>query len=277
MAQKKSMTTNALLGTRVVGGKNGNRRIGKVRRFIFHPSEKRCIGFIVKRPDLLWMFHRKDWFVALDEFQMEDGRVLLEPKAGSSPQAACKRLGVDWDKCVLWVGMPIVTEVDTNIGFVGDVEFSLATGKIKAITVDKGATSKVLLGITEVPASLIKGFKTGIGAELAQMGEEGAQEDNALHGAILVDDAVLDIKPEGGLAESAGQKAAVASDKATQAKAKAKPKVDAAVKKTGDAVNKGAYATGKQIAKTKGMFSAFKEEYDKASGKDDESGVLKKK
>ena len=45
---------------------------------------------------------------------------------------------------------------------------------------------------------------------------------------------------------------------------KAKPVVSEAAKKTGEVVNKGAYATGKQIAATKGMFSGFKEEYDKA-------------
>ena len=42
--------------------------------------------------------------------------------------------------------------------------------------------------------------------------------------------------------------------------------VSEAAKKTGEVVNKGAYATGKQIAATKGMFSGFKEEYDKARG-----------
>ena len=35
-------------------------------------------------------------------------------------------------------------------------------------------------------------------------------------------------------------------------------------------MNKGAYATGKQIAATKGMFSGFKEEYDKARGTNEE-------
>ena len=37
----------------------------------------------------------------------------------------------------------------------------------------------------------------------------------------------------------------------------------------GKAVNKGAYATGRQIKRASGMFSAFKEEYDKARKEDD--------
>lgn len=68
------------------------------------------------------------------------------------------------------------------------------------------------------------------------------------------------------MAEKAGEATAVVVDKAHTAVDKAKPVASAAAKKTGEVVNKGAYATGKQIAATKGMFSGFKEEYDKARG-----------
>ncbi len=69
----KLITTHELTGVRVVGGKNGTKRIGKVRRFVFHPKEKRCVGFIVKRPDLLWMFRRKDKFVSIEGYDIVDG------------------------------------------------------------------------------------------------------------------------------------------------------------------------------------------------------------
>ena len=49
----KLTTTDELTGVRVIGGKKGTKRIGKVRRFVFHPKEKRVVGFVVKRPDLL--------------------------------------------------------------------------------------------------------------------------------------------------------------------------------------------------------------------------------
>lgn len=74
---KNSITTNEIIGTRVIGGKRGTRRIGKVRRIVFHPKEKRVVGFIVKRPDLLWMFHRKDKFVAIDGYDLIDGRICI--------------------------------------------------------------------------------------------------------------------------------------------------------------------------------------------------------
>ena len=33
-----TLSTKALYGVRVVGGRSGDKRIGKVRRFVFHPT-----------------------------------------------------------------------------------------------------------------------------------------------------------------------------------------------------------------------------------------------
>lgn len=272
MATKKTYSTSELSGMRVVGGKRGDKRIGKVRRFVFHPSEKRCVGFIVKRPDLLLMFHRKDMFVALDSFEMVDGRICIPYKQpDATDSAACRRLGIDWDSCVMWESMPIMTESGEVCGIVGTIEFDKNTGKVRSVEADKGSTAKVLLGRKSIPSSMIRGFKIGEGVVLSLGGQEGAQEEeDVVRGAILVSDDVLNIEAEGGVAEKAGREAAVVQDKARKAKAKAKPKVDAAAKVTGDAINKGAYVTGKQISRAKGMFGAFKDEYKKASSKDDE-------
>lgn len=279
MTKPKMTTTKEFSGTRVVGGKKATKRIGKIRRFVFHPSEKRVVGFIVKRPDLLLMFHRKDRFVPLDGIDIEDGQVVLPYKdATAYDEGACKRLGIDYDSCVLWEGMPIMTVGGQEFGVVGNVTFSLGTGDVKSITANRGTTAKALLGQMEIPANSIKGFKTGIGAVIATMGEEGAQEDeDIVRGAILVADDVLEMQTEGGLAEKAGRETAVIQNKAQVAKEKAAPKVHKATKATGDAINKGAYATGRQIAKSKGMFSAFKEEYDKAVTDDDAPVVPAKK
>ena len=73
----KLTTTDELTGVRVIGGKKGTKRIGKVRRFVFHPKEKRVVGFVVKRPDLRWMFRRKDLFVAVSGYEIEDGRIVV--------------------------------------------------------------------------------------------------------------------------------------------------------------------------------------------------------
>ena len=256
----KLITTHELTGVRVVGGKNGTKRIGKVRRFVFHPKEKRCVGFIVKRPDLLWMFRRKDKFVSIEGYDIVDGRIAIRNVPEATDRAACKALGVNWDDCVLWVGLPVMTEDGTSLGVVGNVTFNRITGMVDTFDTDSGATANALLGKRTIPADLVKGFRRGMGAALAQVGSEGRETDEVVLGAMLVDDAAKDLVAEGGVAEKAGAVTAVAVDKVHTTVDRAKPVVSEAAKKTGEVVNKGAYATGKQIAATKGMFSGFKEE-----------------
>lgn len=260
----KLITTHELTGVRVVGGKNGTKRIGKVRRFVFHPKEKRCVGFIVKRPDLLWMFRRKDKFVSIEGYDIVDGRIAIRNVPEATDRAACKALGVNWDDCVLWVGLPVMTEDGTSLGMVGNVTFNRITGMVDTFDTDSGATANALLGKRTIPADLVKGFRRGMGAALAQVGSEGRETDEVVLGAMLVDDAAKDLVAEGGVAEKAGAVTAVAVDKVHTTVDRAKPVVSEAAKKTGEVVNKGAYATGKQISKSKHMFQDFKAEYDKA-------------
>ena len=90
------ITTKELYNVRVMGGKNASKRIGKVRAFVYHPKERRCIGIMVKRPDLLWMFHRKDLFVSLDGFEFEDGRVVLADDAKRATRRPARRSTCAW-------------------------------------------------------------------------------------------------------------------------------------------------------------------------------------
>ena len=261
------ISTHELAGVRVVGGKSGDKRIGKVRSFVFHPKAKRCIGFIVKRPDVALMFHRKDLFVAVGGFDFVDGRVVVRDAADATDKAACKRLGVNWDDCVLWIGLPVMCEDGTKFGFVGSVTFDLETGKVHEVHVDAGATANALLGKRVVPAAQIKGFKRGLGVRLVETGheaEDGEAPDESQFGALVVADEVRTAQVEGGIADKAGRATAVAGAKVKRVVAKARPNVDAAAKTAGKAVNEGAYVVGRQIERSKGMFAAFKEEYDKA-------------
>ena len=253
----KLITAHELTGTRVLGGKKGTKRIGKIRRFVFHPKEKRVIGFVVKRPDLLWMFHRADVFVPIDGYDLVDGRVIIRPDAAASGKAYCKKEGLNWDDCVLWVGLPVMSEDGESYGIVGNVTFNRLTGTVDCFETDNGATSNALLGKRTIPADMVRGFKRGMGAALANMGAEGVEGEEVQLGAMLVSSQVANLNSEGGVAEKAGAATAVAVDKA-------KPVVSKAAAATGEAVNKGAYATGKQISKSKHMFQDFKAEYDKA-------------
>lgn len=272
MAKKKFTTSTDMHKMRVLGGKRGSRRIGRVKYCVFHPSEKRCIGFIVKRPDLLWMFHRKDLFVALDGFDMIDGRIVIKEDAEMTGPAACRRLGVNWDECVLWENMPLMTSDGTAVGYVGTITFSLATGEVRDVVAANGITAHYLLGTLTVPAEYILGFKRGIGAQLAVRNDSREEaEGEAFTGAILVSDDVWTLQPEGGWAEAAGEFTAKTVARAKEKMAQYTPKVQEATHAAGEAINEGAYAVGKQVAATKGMFGAFKEEFDKAKNGEDEA------
>ena len=93
-------------------------------------------------------------------------------------------------------------------------------------------------------------------------------------------DEVLDLPVEGGAAAAAGKATAVVADKAKRGAAKAKaaaseqaerakPTVAKVAKRTGEAVDAGTFAVGRQLGRASGMFAAFKEEFDKASKGED--------
>lgn len=259
-------TTQQLMGVRVEHAKKPGKRLGRVRHFIFHPTKRKIVGFAVKRPDAALMFHRSDIFVALDGYSVVDGVVMINDDSQSTGRAACKRLGISWDDCVIWQGLPLMTENEERLGYVGSVSFDAETGDVVSLQVDKGASVEFLLGRSELPASLIEGFKIGIGDNLSK-----ASEDETFRGAIIVSPEALKLEREGGVAEKAGAGAAVAAHKVSQAKDKVKPKAEEAAQKAEELVNKGAYNLGVQLSKTRGMFSNFKDEYKKAlEGKSDE-------
>lgn len=286
------VTTKELAGKRVVDGKKG-RRVGKVRRFVFHPSEKRCIGLLVKRPDAALMFHRKDLFVSLDGFHFDDeGNVVVHGDAEATDKGAVKALGVNWDACVIWVGMPVMTAGGELLGFVDTVTFDRGTGAVHGLTTENGAANDAILGKRSIPASYVKGFKRGQGVALVPAGEYRGEDpdEHVERGAIMVSDEALDLPVQGGAAAAAGKATAVVADKAkkgaSQAKvgaAKAKKAVDAKLEEArpaqeklasaaGDAIESGTFAVGKQLGKASGMFAAFKEEFEKASRGEGEDG-----
>lgn len=250
---------------------DATKKMGKVRACVFHPKQKRCVGLLVKRPDVAWMFHRGDLFVAVDGFDEVDGALVVRDDPAATDRGACKAQGIDLDACVLWLGLAVMDREGTSFGVVGDVLFHPVTGAVETLVVSKGATSNTLLGRLNVPAEDICGFKHGMGTRLYMADDD----DTGALGCILVSDAVQAMDVSGGVAEKAGAATAVATDKAKkvvrrvkpkaqEAVDKAKPTVQKAAKAAGDAVDKGAFATGRQIGRATGMFSSFKDEFDKA-------------
>ena len=275
------VTTKELANKRVVGGRKG-KRIGKVHRFVFHPTEKRCIGFLVKRPDAALMFHRKDLFVALDGFHVDaEGQLVVHDDSDATERGAIKALGVNWANCVIWVGMPVMTAGGDMLGFVDTVTFDRTTGAVHSLTTENGAANDAILGKRTIPARYVRGFRRGQGIALVEADQYQGEDadEQAEKGAIMVSDEALNLTAQGGVAAAAGKATAVASSKAKQGAVKAKKVVDARVEEAkpgarklanaaGEAVETGSFALGKQLGKASGMFAAFKEEFEKASRED---------
>ena len=158
------MLTNTICGMRIAqSSKNGKlRNLGKVRSFVFHPTERRVVGIFVKRPDAALMFHRKDAFVRFGAFSLdEEGSGLLVSTAPDAMGARAERAaGINLDECVLWWGMPVVNESGESLGYVNNIDFNWKTGAVNSIEVGSGGVAKTaLMGKISVEAKDILGFK----------------------------------------------------------------------------------------------------------------------
>ncbi|NLG10532.1 MAG: PRC-barrel domain protein [Coriobacteriaceae bacterium] len=276
--------TKEMRGARVLGGKYGTRKIGKVQRAIFNPDDFSLVGYLISRPDLLLMFKRDDVFLAYDAFRVVDGRIVAAIDRDAWDEPACKRLGLDWESCLILEGMPIKTSEGDDIGRVDSVTYDERTGTTESLEMTDGMTAKALLGVSVVPIEYVIGYQDGY---------------------LIVQPKAMKMNPEGGLAAKAGEGVALASKNVSDMGAKAADVVGAAVVKAGKAagsrvgqlsrttgekaekagaaagkaVDKGAVALGKQLRKSKGMFSAFKEEYNKEAKRDTnkDTKITKKK
>ena len=243
-------STAEFRGVRVIGGRSGNKRIGKILRAVFSPDGSVLVGYIVGRPDLLFMFKRRDRFLAHDAFKVVDGRVVATIDRDSWDEPAWKRLGIDWDTCLIIEGMPLVTEDGEKVGTIASVEYDEKTGKIIAVQVGEGMAAKAIVGVSHIPLKLIVGYQDG---------------------QIIARSAASDIQAEGGLAAKAGEQAAVVTNVVKEKTASARKTAKVIGKNTGkmagNALDSGSKALGTQLGKTRGMFKAFKDEYKKESSK----------
>lgn len=235
------------------------KQIGRIHVAIFHPVYKICIGVLVKRPDVAWMFRRRDAYCALPLLEIdEDGEVILEADYKEKSVKFLKLENIKLDACVIWDGMDVFTENSKELGSIERINIDRKSGEIVDIHVAAGATSKALLGTRIIPAPEIVGFAEGKGAQLVA----NNSIDTGEIGCILVKNSALNIEPTGGAAE----KAAKASVKATNAakktassvKAKASKAADKAKPQLQKATEDGAKALGTQIGKRTSALKSFK-------------------
>lgn len=284
ISEPNALDTNELANKKVWIGRPNKKnpdavkKVGRIHAFVFHPTRPQLVGFLIKRPDIALMFRRQDEFVAHNGFDILDGDIVVHDDPKAIGRAALKDMKVNLDRCVLWFGLPVMCEDGTNFGIADSVTFDPVTGRVINLAVSQGATANTLLGKRLVPGKFIRGFKRGMGTKL-WLTDDDDNNPNAL-GALLVADEVKELEVTGGIAEKAGEATAIATDKAKRTYKKvvrkvkpqaeeAKAAASKAAKVAGEAINKGAYVAGRQIGRTDGMFSRFKEEFDKALHEDD--------
>lgn len=204
-------------------------KLGKIHMSVFSPNGRQLVGFLVARPDVAGMVKREDAFLAWDSFEpCERGIVVTRPDDGLD-DAARKRLGLDWDKCIMWAGMDARTRSGKVLGYVNDVEFDLKTGRAKTFYIGDGGMARALVGSFEIPAKMVIGYASG-----------KTPED----GFMVVSDEAADLAVDGGAAAKAGEAWAAAKVKGSEFGHKAG-------KATSEAVDKGSFALGRALGKAK--------------------------
>lgn len=226
--------------TRKDGTPRDPKRLGRVHFPVFTPDGRTVMGFMVTPPDVAGMIKQPDRFVARDAIRVYEGVIAVTDAKDSYDAAAANRLCIDLDACIIWTGMDAVTVSGAKLGYCSDASFDAKTGGVSSFTLTGGATAAALLGTVEMPSGYLKGYREG---------------------CMIVDDAAASLELSGGMAARAGEASAKVGVKVKQG---AKVLDD----KGSVAVEKGSRALGRQLGKTRGMFSAFKDEFKKASASD---------
>lgn len=238
MLKLSQMTGVVVYGPKGAHGKAAKAytNLGKIHMALFAPDGLRVIGFMVARRDLAGMVKRDDIFVALDSLAPCDGGVRATKGPESFDAAARERLGLDWDSCIIWAGMDAKTTEGKVLGYVNDATFNSKTGAVESFMIGDGGVAQSLVGSVQIPASMMLGYEKGF---------------------MIVDPAAAKLQLSGGVAARAGEGYA-------RAKVEGKRAAEQAGKAAGEAVDKGSKALGRQLGKTRGMFSAFVDEFKKA-------------
>jgi len=147
------------LAGRPVVGQKGKRR-GKIVDVLFHPTEARAVGYVVKPSNILYVIERKPRYVALKALDFDDdGNGVLDSERLPSSRAGVKAAGIPWEESSYWRGIAVRAEDGDRIGAVQDVTISLKSGAVRDLRVSTGVVGDVAVGRMEVPAEYVIGPK----------------------------------------------------------------------------------------------------------------------
>jgi sporulation protein YlmC with PRC-barrel domain len=163
--------------------------LGRVTRVLCHMDEPRVIGIEVQPPNVAMVVSRRPRYFAIAGVRIEGDHLEVDDVKAWSGQKAAKALGIEWEKSVIWVGMPVLTESGTQLGYLRDASFEMPGGRVLEIALSEGLTSDAAIGTRVLAGDLAVGF-------------DGA--------AVRVADGATGAQFSGGLAAKAGTGAAVA-------------------------------------------------------------------
>lgn len=179
-------TLRGLEGATVADAKGA--ALGTVTRVLCDPEQAVVVGFEVQPPNVAYVVSRKPRYLALAGASVSSEAITFEdPKAWGGERAE-KSLGFEWDRTVIWVGMPVGPPEGEPFGYVRDASFDAQTGVISQILVSDGLTSDVAVGTREF---------------------DGAHVDR-FDGSVIRMSTAADAEFSGGFARTAGTGAAVA-------------------------------------------------------------------
>ena len=148
---------------------------------------------MVRQSDIAGMIERPDRFVALDAIGVYEGAIAVDDVKGTYDAAAAKRLDINLDDCIIWVGMDVRTESGDVVGYCSDVEFKPRSGIVQTFYVTAGAASSVLVGDTQMPPTMLRGYADGamiVSDEVKSLGYSGGAAAKAAEASVAVGDKV---------------------------------------------------------------------------------------
>lgn len=171
-----------MTGATVRGRKD--KKVGVVTQVLFHPNDNRVVGFVVRRPELLFLIRRKPAFVpwpstasvvAHGDIHAAGGKLLSEAQA-------TRMLGVPFEDTVIWKGMPVTDSSGRTRGTVRDVGVGRSSGTVVALYVSQGGASDVAVGTVKIDGQYVRGFD----GTAVQVSSKGFEESAHTGGAAKV-------------------------------------------------------------------------------------------
>jgi PRC-barrel domain len=166
----------------------GGVALGTVTDVLFHPSEPRVVGVVVRPPAALAVAKRPDTYLPLSALTFGEAGTRCDLEALPKGRKAAEGLGYDPDTTVIWMGMPVAGPDSEPVGVASNALFDESTGRVERLDVGAGIVSDVAHGRYLVPGTEVTGYRDGavrITADVPDLQGSGGFAKTAADGAVV--------------------------------------------------------------------------------------------